>query len=62
MRYTISHEFTANVVKYIHRDFPSIEWTEDEMLALRMHPERAAYISYQLMLTGMSHTIKQVSL
>lgn len=62
MRYTISHEFTANVVKYIYKDFPSIEWTEDERQALRMHPERAAQISYQLMLTGFSHTIKQSAL
>lgn len=62
MKYIISHEFTANVVKYIYRDFPSLEWTEDEIYALRMHPERAAKVSYQLMLTGFSHTIKQVSL
>lgn len=62
MRYTISHEFTANVVKYIYKDFPSLEWTEDERQALRMHPERAAQTSYQLMLQGFSHTIKQVSL
>lgn len=62
MRYTISHEFTANVVKYIYRDYPSLEWTENEMLALRMQPEKAAHISYQLMLNGMSHTIKQTKL
>lgn len=62
MRYTISHEFTANVVKYIYRNFPSIKWTEDEMLALRMHPEQATRISYELMLRGISHTIKQAAL
>lgn len=62
MRYTISHEFTANVVKYIYKVEPDTEWTEDERLALRMTPERAAYISYELMLKGMSHTIKQTKL
>ena len=62
MRYTINHEFTANVVKYIYKVDPDTEWTEDERLALRMTPERAAYISYELMLRGMSHTIKQSAL
>ena len=62
MKYTISHEFTANVVKYIYKVDPYTEWTEDERLALRMTPERAAYISYELMLIGMSHTIKQSAL
>lgn len=62
MKYTISHEFMFNLVKYIYRDYPSIEWTENERLALRMSPEQAAPLSYQLMLKGMSHTIKQVAL
>ena len=62
MKYIISHEFTANVVKYIYKNFPSLEWTEDERQALRMFPERAAQTSYQLMQQGFSHTIKQVSL
>lgn len=60
MRYIISHNFTNELVKYVYRNFPTIEWTEDEMLALRMFPERAAHTSLQLMEKGMSHTIKQV--
>ena len=59
MRYIIRRYYIDYPDTYIHRDFPTIKWTDDINLALRMHPERAAKISYQLMNMGISHSIIQ---
>lgn len=61
MRYIIKREWPTGETRFVYRDWPTIVWGYDEILALRMHPERAAKASYSLMLTGMSHTIQQVS-
>lgn len=59
MRYIIKRVFPDGNTRYVYRDFPFIEWEDDEALALRMHPERAAKVSYSLMIIGMSHSIIQ---
>lgn len=59
MRYIIKRVFPDGTTRYVYRDFPFIEWNDEEKLALRMHPERAAKASYHLMLIGMSHSIIQ---
>lgn len=59
MRYIIQIDTLGFNKKWVYRDWPKIEYTDDENLALRMHPERAAKVSYQLMLAGFSHNIKQ---
>lgn len=61
MRYIIKREWPTGETMYVHNDWPTIKWIDDETLALRMHPERAAKASYSLMLTGMSHSIIQKS-
>lgn len=61
MRYIIKREWPTGQTKYVHDDWPQITWTDDKFIALRMHPERACKVSYSLMLTGMTHTIQQVS-
>lgn len=59
MRYIIEKYYEDSPDIYLYRDFPSIRWTDDVTLALRMHPERAASISYHLMKMGVSHCIIQ---
>lgn len=59
MRYTISKENENGKREYIYKDFPHITWTEYENIALRMHPERAAKLSYHLMLLGHPHQINK---
>lgn len=59
MRYIIKREWPTGEDRFVIRDWPTIQWTEDETLALRMHPERVAKASYSLMLTGISHSIIQ---
>ena len=60
MRYIISHEFGINNEKYVYRTWPTIQWTDDKILALRMHPNIASGISLRLMEMGMSHSITQI--
>lgn len=60
MSYIISHEFGMNYDKYVYRTWPTIQWTDDKMLALRMHPDIASGISRRLLEMGMSHTITQI--
>ena len=57
--YIIEKYFEDNPDIYLYRDFLTIKWTDDINVALRMHPERAAKISYQLMNMGISHCIIQ---
>lgn len=59
MRYIIKRVFPDGTTRYVYRYFPYIEWEDNEQLALRMHPERAAKVSYNLMIIGMSHSIIQ---
>lgn len=59
MRYIIKRKWPTGEDRFVIRDWPIIQWTEDETLALRMHPERAAKASYSLMLIGVSHSIIQ---
>lgn len=61
MRYIIKREWPDGSTRFIYRDFPSIEWGYNEVLALRLHPERAAKVSYSLMNMGMSHSIIQTT-
>lgn len=61
MRYIIKREWPTGVTKYVYSEWPSIKFIDDETLALRMTPERAAKTSYSLMLAGVTHTIQQVS-
>lgn len=59
MRYIIEKYYEDSPDIYLYRDFPRLTWTDDITLALRMHPERAAKISYYLMNMGVSHCIIQ---
>lgn len=59
MRYIIKRDWPDGKARYVYRDYPIIQWEYNEDLALRMHPERAAKVSYSLMLIGMSHSIIQ---
>lgn len=62
MRYIIKRDWPDGTTMYVYRDFPFIEWSDNEDLALRMHPERASKVSYHLMsILGMSHSIIQKS-
>ena len=49
-----------NYDKYVYRTWPTIQWTDDKTLALRMHPDIASGISLRLMEMGMSHLITQI--
>lgn len=59
MRYIIEKYYEDTPEIYLIRDFPRLIWTDDVTLALRMHPERACKVSYQLMQMGISHCIIQ---
>ena len=59
MRYIIKKYYEDYPDIYLYRDFPTLSWTDDITLALRMHSERAAKISYYLMNIGVSHCIIQ---
>lgn len=59
MRYIIQREWPTGETRYIHDDWPYIKWTDEKLLALRMHPERAAKAAYHLMLQGVSFSIIQ---